>query len=157
VIYLGDFSFVRIFLKNYRVTMTTTLDTSFSENTMVLSAREGFACMYFLVYDLIVTVCEISYLREQVNLSIVTWFEISVFISGEAGHLSFPNPRGLRYTSTNWTEEIYLLYLVNIYYLCIIINNMLDRFEIWLGKYTLSVGNQLLQFTKFVNKEAFYI
>jgi hypothetical protein len=25
---LGDFSFVRIFLKNYRVTMTTTLDTS---------------------------------------------------------------------------------------------------------------------------------
>jgi hypothetical protein len=26
VIFLGDFSFVRIFLKNYRVTMTTTLD-----------------------------------------------------------------------------------------------------------------------------------
>jgi hypothetical protein len=51
VILLGDFSFVRIFLKNYRVTMTTTLDTSCSENTMVLSARRGFlhACMYFLV------------------------------------------------------------------------------------------------------------
>jgi hypothetical protein len=32
---LGDFSFVRIFLKNYRVTMTTTLDTSCSENTIV--------------------------------------------------------------------------------------------------------------------------
>ena len=26
-IFLGDFSFVKIFLKNYRVTMTTTLDT----------------------------------------------------------------------------------------------------------------------------------
>jgi hypothetical protein len=36
VIFLGDFSFVRIFLKNYRVTMTTTLDTSCSENTMVV-------------------------------------------------------------------------------------------------------------------------
>ena len=45
---LGDFSFVRIFLKNYRVTMTTTLDTSCSENTMVLSARRGFlhACIF---------------------------------------------------------------------------------------------------------------
>ena len=40
------FSFVRIFLKNYRVTMTTTLDTSCSENTMVLSARRGFLCMH---------------------------------------------------------------------------------------------------------------
>ena len=42
------FSFVRIFLKNYRVTMTTTLDTSCSENTMVLSARRGFlhACIF---------------------------------------------------------------------------------------------------------------
>ena len=50
MIFLGDFSFVRIFLKNYRVTMTTTLDTSCSENTMVLSARRGVsACMYFLV------------------------------------------------------------------------------------------------------------
>jgi hypothetical protein len=36
------FSFVRIFLKNYCVTMTTILDTSCSENTMVLSARQGF-------------------------------------------------------------------------------------------------------------------
>ena len=37
--------------KNYRVTMTTTLNTSYSENTMqVLSARRGVsACMYFLV------------------------------------------------------------------------------------------------------------
>jgi hypothetical protein len=48
VIFLGDFSFVRIFLKNYRVTMTTPLDTSCSENTMVLSARRGFlhACIF---------------------------------------------------------------------------------------------------------------
>ena len=48
LIFLGDFSFVRIFLKNYRVTMITTLDTSCSENTMVLSARRGFlhACIF---------------------------------------------------------------------------------------------------------------
>ena len=48
MIFLSDFSFVRIFLRNYRVTMTTTLNTSCSENTMVLSARrlgEGF-CMH---------------------------------------------------------------------------------------------------------------
>ena len=47
-IFLGDFSFLRIFLKNYRVTMTTTLDTSCSENTTVLSARRGFlhACIF---------------------------------------------------------------------------------------------------------------
>ena len=42
VIFLGDFLFVKIFLKNYRVTMTNNLDTSCSENTMVLSARRGF-------------------------------------------------------------------------------------------------------------------
>ena len=45
VIFLGDFSFVKIFLTNYRVTMTTTLNTSCSENTMVLSEGEGF-CMH---------------------------------------------------------------------------------------------------------------
>ena len=44
-LFLGDFSFVKIFLKNYRVTMTTTLNTSCSENTMVLSKGEGF-CMH---------------------------------------------------------------------------------------------------------------
>jgi hypothetical protein len=50
-VFLGDFSFVRIFLKNYRVTMTTTLDTSCSENTMVLSARRGFlhSCIFLLI------------------------------------------------------------------------------------------------------------
>jgi hypothetical protein len=52
VIFLGDFSFVKIFLKNYCVTMTTTLNTSRSENTMVLSARVS-ACMYFLVSSVI--------------------------------------------------------------------------------------------------------
>jgi hypothetical protein len=48
VIFLGNFSFVRIFLKKYRVSMTTTLDTSCSENAMVLSARRGFlhACIF---------------------------------------------------------------------------------------------------------------
>ena len=35
VIFLGDFSFVRIFLKNYRVTMTTTLHTSSGEASVV--------------------------------------------------------------------------------------------------------------------------
>ena len=49
--------FVRIFFKNYRVTMTTALDTSCSENTMVLSARRGFlhACIfsYFFNYFVI--------------------------------------------------------------------------------------------------------
>jgi hypothetical protein len=45
VIFLSDFSFVRIFLRNYRVTMTTTLDTSRSENTMVCQQGEGF-CMH---------------------------------------------------------------------------------------------------------------
>jgi hypothetical protein len=38
--------FVRIFLKNYRVTMTTTLDISCSENAIVLSARRGFLHAY---------------------------------------------------------------------------------------------------------------
>jgi hypothetical protein len=45
--------FVRIFLKNYRVIMTTALDTSCSENTMVLSARRGFlhACIFsYMIY-----------------------------------------------------------------------------------------------------------
>jgi glutaredoxin 2 len=51
VIFLGDFSFVRMFLKNYRVTMTTTLDTSCSENTMVLSARRGIYIDKNLTWD----------------------------------------------------------------------------------------------------------
>jgi hypothetical protein len=46
VIFLGDFLFVRIFLKNYRVTMTTTLDTSCSENIQWFCQQgEGF-CMH---------------------------------------------------------------------------------------------------------------
>jgi hypothetical protein len=51
VIFLEDYSFVKIFLtKYYRVAMTTTSNTSCSENTMALSARRGVsACMYFQV------------------------------------------------------------------------------------------------------------
>jgi hypothetical protein len=44
VIFLGDFSFVKIFLKNYCVTMTTTLNTSRSENHNGF-VGEGF-CMH---------------------------------------------------------------------------------------------------------------
>ena len=49
MIFLGDFSFVKIFLVNYRVSMLTTLNTSCSENTMVLSARRVFlhACIFY--------------------------------------------------------------------------------------------------------------
>jgi hypothetical protein len=36
-------------LKNYRVTMTTALDTSCSENTIILSEGEGFCMHVFLV------------------------------------------------------------------------------------------------------------
>jgi hypothetical protein len=53
--------FVRIFLRNYRVTMITTLDTSCSENTMVLSARRGFLqCMH--VFSSILDTKDISIL-----------------------------------------------------------------------------------------------
>ena len=48
MIFLGDFSFVIIFLKNYRVTMTTTLNTFGKYNGFVSKARVS-ACMYFLV------------------------------------------------------------------------------------------------------------
>jgi hypothetical protein len=48
VIFLGDFSFVIIFLKNYRVTMTTTLNTFGKYNGFVSKARVS-AYMYFLV------------------------------------------------------------------------------------------------------------
>jgi hypothetical protein len=53
VIFLSDFSFVRIFLRNYRVTMTTTLDTSCSENTMVCQQGEGFCMHVFSSYNLL--------------------------------------------------------------------------------------------------------
>jgi ABC-type transport system involved in Fe-S cluster assembly fused permease/ATPase subunit len=49
VILLVDFSFVKIFLKNYRVTMKTISNTSCSENTMVLSEGEGF-CMHACIF-----------------------------------------------------------------------------------------------------------
>jgi hypothetical protein len=40
--------FLKYSLKNNRVTMTTTLNTSCSENTMVLPAKRGFlhACIF---------------------------------------------------------------------------------------------------------------
>jgi hypothetical protein len=70
----------------------------------------------------------ISYMYLAVELIIfLSFIDILVFISGEAGHLSFPIPRGLQFTSRNWMEEIYLLYLVNISYLCIIINPRADK------------------------------
>jgi hypothetical protein len=48
----GRFSFVRIFLTNYRVTMTPTLYTSLfgKYNGFVSKARVS-ACMYFLVFN----------------------------------------------------------------------------------------------------------
>ena len=53
MIFLRNLSFVKIFLKHYCVTMTTTLNTSCSENIMVLSEGEGVsACMYFLVIEI---------------------------------------------------------------------------------------------------------
>jgi hypothetical protein len=45
VIFLGDFSFVRIFLKNYRVTMTTTLELHFRKIQWFCQQGEGF-CMH---------------------------------------------------------------------------------------------------------------
>ena len=45
MIFLGDFSFVRIFLKNYRVTMTTTLELHFRKIQWFRQQGEGF-CMH---------------------------------------------------------------------------------------------------------------
>ena len=44
-VFLGDFSFVKLFLKNYRVTMTTTLNTSRSEILWFCQHGDGF-CMH---------------------------------------------------------------------------------------------------------------
>ena len=50
MIFLGNFSFVRIFLKNYRVTMTTTLDQfMFGKCNGFVSKARVSAFMYFLV------------------------------------------------------------------------------------------------------------
>jgi hypothetical protein len=43
--FLGDFSFVRIFLKNYRVTMTTTLELHVRKIQWFCQQGEGF-CMH---------------------------------------------------------------------------------------------------------------
>ena len=45
MIFLGDFSFVRIFLKNYRVTMTTTLELHVRNIQWFCQQGEGF-CMH---------------------------------------------------------------------------------------------------------------
>ena len=45
MIFLGDFSFVRIFLKNYRVTMTTTLEPHVRKIQWFCQQGEGF-CMH---------------------------------------------------------------------------------------------------------------
>ena len=45
MIFLGDFSFVRIFLKNYRVTMTTTLELHVRKIQWFCQQGEGF-CMH---------------------------------------------------------------------------------------------------------------
>jgi hypothetical protein len=45
VIFLGDFSFVRIFLKNYRVTMTTTSELHVRKIQWFCQQGEGF-CMH---------------------------------------------------------------------------------------------------------------
>ena len=47
MIFLGDFSFVRIFLKNYRVTMTTTLELHVRKIQWFCQQGEGF-CMHVL-------------------------------------------------------------------------------------------------------------
>ena len=73
MIFLCDFTFVRIFLKKYRVTMTTTLDTSCSENTMpgfVSKARVS-ACMYFLVNVNIVVPCYSVSAADLIKLIII--------------------------------------------------------------------------------------
>ena len=45
MIFLGDFSFVRIFLKKYRVTMTTTLELHVRKIQWFCQQGEGF-CMH---------------------------------------------------------------------------------------------------------------
>jgi hypothetical protein len=47
VIFLGDFSFVRIFLKNYRVTMTTTLELHVRKIQWFCQQGEGFCTHVF--------------------------------------------------------------------------------------------------------------
>jgi hypothetical protein len=55
VIFLGDFSFVRIFLKNYRVTMTNYFRYfMFGKYNGFVSKERVSACMYFLVMKCIV-------------------------------------------------------------------------------------------------------
>ena len=52
MIFLGDFSFVRIFLKNYRVTMTTTLELHVRKIQWFCQQGEGF-CMHVFSSNLV--------------------------------------------------------------------------------------------------------
>ena len=48
MIFLGDFAFVKIFLKNYRVTMTTTLELHVRKIQWFCQQGEGF-CIYSMI------------------------------------------------------------------------------------------------------------
>ena len=50
MIFLGDFSYVRIFLKNYRVTMTTTLELHVRKIQWFCQQGEGFCMHVFSSY-----------------------------------------------------------------------------------------------------------
>ena len=50
MIFLDDFSFVRIFLKNYRVTMTTTLELHVRKIQWFCQQGEGFCMHVFSSY-----------------------------------------------------------------------------------------------------------
>ena len=56
MIFLGDFSFVRIFLKNYRVTMTTTLELHVRKIQWFCQQGEGFCMHVFSSSDLIASI-----------------------------------------------------------------------------------------------------
>jgi hypothetical protein len=57
VIFLGDFSFVRIFLKNYRVTMTTNLELHVRKIQWFCQQGEGF-CMH--VFSSYILFCDVT-------------------------------------------------------------------------------------------------
>ena len=70
MIFLGDFSFVRIFLKNYRVTMTTTLELHVRKIQWFCQQGEGF-CMH--VFSSIIIILSV------VKLAIATGHAMQVF------------------------------------------------------------------------------
>jgi hypothetical protein len=62
MIFLGNFSFVRIFLKNYHVTMTTTLDTSVRKMQWFCQQGEGFCIHVFSSMNIIATIVLLIFL-----------------------------------------------------------------------------------------------